>query len=607
MNKRMFVIISMLLVLVMVGAFALVACDPTTPDDGGQTPDDGKVTVTWYDGSTELRSERVEKGSTLTSWTPEKDGHTFLGWFAEASKTDAFDFATVINEDTDIFAAFRSDAHVVDETAYYVIGTGAGDMKESNWDHASSQASETLSFVKDTTITNANVYTVTIKMYAGDRFQVCHDGSWDGQQGIGHIVGAEYCDGVNEYDGQTYTAADKKVACVKNAENEVVFTGSDEYNKSFEVWNIVLADGQDGIYKFTYTTYPGQAGNNTLTWELVEAIEPMAQTHDMYLVGTLKEGDDVWQDDATVEDRKLTKSADGSTWTIVVTITEEMYPTWGDGEHAYVKVKNAISGSDYGIGGENIALAAGSYIITYKVEDNSITVQAEDPAYYIVGTLVGADNAIVNFVINTEVCPKLTLNETTGLYEATINVADVTTLSEYSWLATQEAGIFAIQVVYGTSAGVTDWYGIGENGDNLYFAEEGVYNITFNAETGEITSAKEEPAYYIAGTLVDAEGNNANFGIFKGTSPKLTYNATTGFYEVEIEVTDVSAREGYTWLAGQGIFAIKVVHGTSLGVDAQNGWFSSATTGDNHYFATAGTYLVQFDETAGTFTVTPVA
>ena len=76
---------------------------PATNDDAN------KVTVSWYQGSKLLREDKIEKGSKVTSWNPPAEGKTFTGWYAEASLTQEFDFNTVINEDTDIFAAFKSD------------------------------------------------------------------------------------------------------------------------------------------------------------------------------------------------------------------------------------------------------------------------------------------------------------------------------------------------------------------------------------------------------------------------------------------------------------------------------------------------------------------
>lgn len=601
MSKRLIAIISLVVVVAMLCSIALVACNDSNPDDG-------KVTVTWYDGSSELRVDKVAKGSTVSSWTPEKAGHTFLGWYAEASKTEVFDFNTIINEDTDIFAAFRSDVYVEDTTVYYLIGSGSGDMKASNWDHTASEAS--LAFTKDETVTNANIYTITITMYAGDGFQICHDGSWDGQQGIGHMIGAEYCDGVNKYDGQEYTAADKKVAQVKNEQGEVVFVGSDEYDKGFEVWNIFVTEGHDGVYKFTYTTYPGQAGNNTLSFELVQALEPLAVTHDMYFIGTMNG----WAEDFTeTPELHLTQSEDKATWTGILTITEEDYAEWtlenpanpfvdNDGNPvacAVFQVYNLIDDQYYGIDG-NIFVQAGNYIVTYTVETNEVTVKAEDPAYYVVGTFLGEEDKVVNFSIDREVSPVLSYNANTGLYNATFTVADVSGNSAFSWLATQDKGIFAIKCVYGTSAKIDNWYAYTADGDNFYFDHAGVYTVEFNPETGAFTVTEETPAYYVTGTLVDAEGNAKGWSIYHGISPVLTLNSETGLYEVVINVTDVSGLSDYSWLGASGIFAIKVVKGVP---GAVSDWYSSAVTEDNHVFATAGSYRVILDPEAGTFTV----
>ena len=233
--KKIFKVMSMIM-LVACSVLALTACNDEKPTE---TPTEDKVAVCWYYGSKLLKEEEVEKGTKLVSWTPVEEGKTFTGWFAEASTSTPFDFETPVNEDTDIFAAFKSDEFVEDTNSYYLIGTGAGDMLKANWDHGKAEAE--LSMVKQD-VEKANVYKITITMYAGDGFQVCFGGSWTGQQGIGIMKGAEYCDGVNKYDGQEYTAADRKVAHVKDAEGNVVFVGSDEYNNGFEVWNAILAD-----------------------------------------------------------------------------------------------------------------------------------------------------------------------------------------------------------------------------------------------------------------------------------------------------------------------------------------------------------------------------
>ena len=98
-----------ILALVMVLALCVVgfaSCKnndtPDEPNNGG----DDKVTVSWYQGSKLLKEEEITKGSKVTTWTPEVEGKTFTGWYAEASLAQPFDFEKAIEADTDIFAAF---------------------------------------------------------------------------------------------------------------------------------------------------------------------------------------------------------------------------------------------------------------------------------------------------------------------------------------------------------------------------------------------------------------------------------------------------------------------------------------------------------------------
>lgn len=449
------------------------------------------VTVTWYQGSKELRTEVVEKGTTLEPWTPEVEGKTFTGWYAEASLTQAFDFTQPVTEDTDLFAAFKSDEYVEDTNNYYLIGTGAGDMGQAAWDHAKAEAS--LSMTKQD-VAGANVYTITLDMYAGDRFQICFGGSWDGQVGIGYMEGAEYCDGVNEYDKVEYTAADKKVAQVKDADGNVVFVGSDEYNKGFEVWNIILAEGMDGKYEFTYTTYPASPAYNQITWKLVEKIEPLTQTHDMHFIGTFNE----WAESYEGNQWALSQSEDKSFWTGFITITEEHYADWTADEngelYAALKIFNRVDGGYHAVTGDNILLKAGTYAFKYTVEGNKVEFLPCD--YYIVGTLIDAEGKAVNYAVKDGVSPKLELQED-GSLTVVFEAYDATGLGDYSWMVDQGktdangvAAIISIKVVYGSELGIKDWYSA-EGGDNWYLSA-GKYSVTLKDGAVTVAPATED-------------------------------------------------------------------------------------------------------------------
>lgn len=445
---------------------------------GPQTPAGDQVTVTWYQGSTVLKTEKVAKGSTLTTWTPTVEGKTFMGWFSEASCTQAFDFATVINEDTDIFAAFMSSSYTEDTNAYYLVGTGSGDMKVSGWDAAN--ADNKLMMTKDTSITDKNVYTIEITMYAGDRFQICYGGGWDGQQGIGHIPGAAYADGVNPNNNASATAADKEYAEVKNADGEVVFIGGDEYDKEFYVWNIILNEGHDGKYKFTLTTYPGNTAYNTIEWELVEKVQPLTQTHDMHIIGSFNE----WN--ATSTDYPMTKSEDGTHWIGYLTITADQYVDYGQAtQGAALKVINHVDGVYYGdAAGENIFLPEGTYCIKYTVEGNVVEIQKL--GYYIVGTLLDAEGNSVNFAVKEGVSPALTVAN--GIASCTLNAYDATKGAGYDWMTAQgKPGVMAIKVVYGCEFGIQTWYSDDANGGDNWYLPLGTYNVSLNIETGAVT------------------------------------------------------------------------------------------------------------------------
>ena len=461
--------------LIMVLALSLVCFAACSPNNSDENDDANKVTVSWYQGSKLLREDKVEKGSKVTSWTPEAEDKTFTGWYAEASLTQAFDFDKAIEADTDIFAAFKSDEYVEDTNSYYLIGTGSGDMLKANWNHENAAAN--LTMTKED-VAGANVYSIVLTMYAGDMFQICYGGNWDGQVGIGLIEGAEYCDGVNFNDNMTYTAADKKVAQVKNADGEVVFIGSDEYNKSYEVWNAKLAEGMDGKYKITYTTYPNASAYNKITFELIEKIEPMTVTHSMHFVGEFNS----WNASDENADFHMKEADDKATWSGFVTVTAEDLAADGD---VQFKVVNQIGQSWYGPDGENFIIEeAGVYAVKYTVEGNKVEIAKCE--YYLVGTFVDGEGNAVNFAVKDGVTPSLTVAD--GVATGTLVATDVTAMGDYTWIADQDKpGVFAIKVVYGSELGVSNWYGDEVNGGDNWYVEAGTYTVSFDIEAKTVT------------------------------------------------------------------------------------------------------------------------
>ncbi len=500
--------LSLLLVVALtlsVAAF-VSACTPKQNDAN-------KVTVTWYDGRNVLKTDKVEKGSTLTEWTPEKDGYVFTGWYGESSLTNPFSFETKIETDTNIFSRWRSENVEEDTRYWYAIGS----MTESNWKFATAkndaeewvieEGYESLIFQKTDT---KNVLELTLTLRPGVKFRFAtnlYNSDWtgdgtgtDAQAGLGNLKGFEYAAGTNPEKNLEVTAESKEYGVVKGADGKVVFEGGYEFNMPTNQWNIWPVQGQDGVYKFTLTTYPGAEENNTVEWECIEKLEPLDETHDMYLVGTVTGDGETWSDDYETAIKLTRDSNDATLWKAYVTITDTMYPTWSATENpagvpaAALKVKNNISGLDYGIGEQsgsagsnNMFLTAGEYCITYCQTDNKVSF--EKLAYYVVGTFVDNDEN-VNFTVKGGYSTQLT-SEDGDTYTANVTITDVSAREGYGWMG--EGNICALKVVYGSTLGIKDdgWYGVGETGgDNYFFTEEGDYVVTLVVSTKTLTVAK---------------------------------------------------------------------------------------------------------------------
>ena len=538
------------------------------PEETTPAADDAnKVTVSWYQGSKLLHEEKVEKGSKITPWTaPVVEGKDFTGWYAEASLTQEFDFEAAINEDTDIFAKHTSNVFVADDKEYYLIGTGSGDMKQSGWNHANSM--EHLVMTKTDNAT-ANVYEIEILMYAGDAFQICYGGTYDGQVGIGYVPGVEYADGTNRYDSNTYTAADKKYATVKDENGVVIFEGHDEFNKEYWTWNVFLAEGQDGVYKIIYTTYPDHPADNKITYELVEKREPLAETHDMYICGTVSNWD-------FSDDFKMSADDTKENYSFLLNITAP----------AEIKLRNKIGDVWYGaekitvVGecgtwndGGNLALEAGVYKIAYSVASDTATIEAVAKSFWLAGVVNGAGHWDCSSGIEFE-----KVNDTTYKAYYTFTEAD----TDASWMT---GFVGACKAVYGYAGWAADiWYGNVENGDNVTVASYGLYELvlTLNdasdfTQGGTVTATRLE-GYYLVGTIGDGD----------------TWRAES---QNKIEVVGDAVSTTYTWtqkdtadwLGADQISAVKIIN-----VDANGNvtWYGNATNGDNVIIPEVGTYTI---------------
>ena len=559
--KRFLSVIALVLVVVLaMGTFA--ACSPTEEPSGG---DDNKVTVSWYQGGKLLKEEKVEKGAKVTEWTPDAvEGKDFTGWFAEASLTQAFDFDQAINEDTDIFAKFTSNVFVEDTKSYYLIGTGSGDMKKSGWNHDNSM--QHLVMTKTDTA-GANVYEIEILMYAGDAFQICYGGTYDGQVGIGYVPGVEYADGTNRYDKNEYTAADKKFATVKDSAGNVIFEGHDEFNKEYWTWNVFLAEGQDGVYKIIYTTYPDHPADNQITYELVEKKDALVDTHDMYICGTVSN----WDFD---DNFKMTADDTKENFSFLLNISED----------AEIKLRNKIGDAWYGVaestaegpwtlgtGENNLALVAGVYKIEYNVANNTATVTAVAKSFWLAGVVNGGQHWNCGSGIEFE-----KVDATTYKAYYTFTEAD----TDASWMI---GFVGACKAVYGYAGWDADiWYGNAENGDNVTVDSYGLYELVLTladetGATGTLTATKLE-GYYLVGTIGDGDtwrAESQNAIVADGDTVAIEYTWTE--------------KDKADWLGPDQISAVKIIYVDATGAVT---WYGNATNGDNVIIGEVGTYTI---------------
>ena len=564
--KKFLSIIALIMALSLSMA-CFASCDFfNKPQETPSTDDANKVTVSWYQGGKLLKEEKIEKGSKVSAWTPDAiQGKDFTGWYAEASLTQEFDFDTAINEDTDIFAKYTSNVFVADDKEYYLIGTGSGDMKQSGWNHANSM--EHLVMTK-TENASANVYEIEILMYAGDAFQICYGGTYDGQVGIGYVPGVAYADGTNRYDNNTYTAADKKFASVVDSNGVVIFEGHDEFNKEYWTWNVFLAEGQDGVYKIIYTTYPDHPADNKITYELVEKREPLAETHDMYICGTVSNWD-------FNDNYKMSADDTKENYSFLLNITEP----------AEIKLRNKIGDVWYGaekitvVGecgtwndGGNLALEAGVYKIAYSVESDSATIEAVAKSFWLAGVVNGGGHWDCSSGIEFE-----KVNDTTYKAYYTFTEADTDASGMNGFVG-------ACKAVYGYAGWAADiWYGNVENGDNVTVASYGLYELVltlndandFNAG-GTVTATKLE-GYFLVGTIGDGD-------TWRAESQNLI-EVVGGVVSTEYTWTQKDAAD---WLGANQISAIKIIL-----VDAAGNvtWYG-AEGGDNVMILEVGTYTI---------------
>ena len=178
-RKWLVALLAALLALACIGA---VACS-----GGGE--EGTKYTVTYVDITADnatLKTEEVEAGGKATEWEPEKEGYTFVEWYATPDMIHVFDFNNVITQDTTVYGYFAADTFEEDTRSFYILGSSSDEnsvLYGTNYKIGDESAQKLTKAEK----TGVNEYTITLDLYLGDSFQFAINDDFENQRGFGYF------------------------------------------------------------------------------------------------------------------------------------------------------------------------------------------------------------------------------------------------------------------------------------------------------------------------------------------------------------------------------------------------------------------------------------
>lgn len=448
--------------------------------------------------------------------------------------------------------------YTIDETEYYVVGSGEGTLSKTSWEPTDTS----LPLVRDESADH-NVFTIQLELYVGDEFKIVHDGSWDGEININKLEGLD----------------DEKN--VKDAEGNIVFSECGQFGG-----NIGVQAGQDGKYTFSLHTYPDGEKDTYLSFVKDEALDPLPPKMDMYVAWDTNDFNDM---QSKQEESHLTQN--GNIWKLILEVTEKDLCRDADGklveeggEYVAVGVINSVDGVVYCDANrtpepvfinedEYNLLGVGTYTLKFDSDKNELTIINGIPKVYFCGTMTDWN-----------------LNEDYLLEEGNDGIWRGT-------LVVEESAKLKIR------DNADGWYSPTGNDIELTAGE---WLFTYNPENNEVKYEKLD--YYIAGTLFGEDGKAINFSIV-AASPKLTLGED-GLYTVDLVVTDVTETSDYSWIKSQGkdgIFGFQVVYGSVLG--GVKDWHNKAEESElysvdgNVFIREAGTYTITYDPATETISV----
>lgn len=596
--------IAMALVLVL-GMAAFAACKPDEPE----TP---VFTVTYYDGTTVLKTEEVEEGSHATYWEPEaKEGMEFSDWYVDAGLNRVFDFeGEAITADRNLYAGYVA-VGTDDTRTWAIVGSGQGDILSSSaW---------------GTVITDVhalektegeNEFTITLDLYEDDQFQFATDTSWMNQRGFGYIPLA---DRTMTVDGEEVTpfsggggigeTADKQSNIIVEYPGNYTFTLTTYPDEDYYDDNV--NNGQVSISNFDTITYeyngPAAELSSTVTEFYIKG-QDITQWGDMYNPATqmtrvgstytltvyLKAGDQVMFTSLNV-DRETGESTVGTTYINVTNLDEE-------------------SASLFTAAGNNMTVnTSGEYTFTYDADSKTLSAALDEDAtlvqadYYLDGSFGGL--SWNQSFYDPDYKFAAAGNDVYTLDGIELAAGDEIVIQSFTQGATEESGeklaAYNFRYYRGTD-GAFEAADADNNNYNIAVVTAGTYNIEFDAYAKIITivPADMQHTVYIKGSFVEGwkitDENGELIDDYK------LEETSDGVFEITMTITDEMVADGATWQAGLQLDTTTGNDGTFLGAgalgddaaDNANALFRPET-GNNLTSTTAGTYRFVYDLNTG--------
>ena len=596
--------IAMALVLVL-GMAAFAACKPDEPE----TP---FFTVTYYDGTTVLKTEEVEEGGYATYWEPEaKEGMEFSDWYVDAGLNRVFDFeGEAITADKSLYAGYVA-VGTDDTRTWAIVGSGQGDILSSS---AWGTVITDVHMLEKTE--GENEFTITLDLYEDDQFQFATDTSWMNQRGFGYIPLA---DRTMTVDGEEVTpfsggggigeTADKQSNIIVEYPGNYTFTLTTYPDEDYYDDNV--NNGLVSISNFDTITYeyngPAAELSSTVTEFYIKG-QDITQWGDMYNPATqmtrvgstytltvyLKAGDQVMFTSLNV-DRETGESTVGTTYINVTNLDEE-------------------SASLFTAAGNNMTVnTSGEYTFTYDADSKTLSAALDEDAtlvqadYYLDGSFGGL--SWNQSFYDPDYKFAAAGNDVYTLDGIELAAGDEIVIQSFTQGATEESGeklaAYNFRYYRGTD-GAFEAADADNNNYNIAVVTAGTYNIEFDAYAKIITivPADMQHTVYIKGSFVEGwkitDENGELIDDYK------LEETSDGVFEITMTITDEMVADGATWQAGLQLDTTTGSDGTFIGAgalgedaaDNANALFRPET-GGNLTSTTAGTYRFVYDLNTG--------